>query len=139
MKIFNVKSKKIPGTRYSEVNKKAYYFYLQIKSRSKRRPYIRSKYFNKEKIFLELFWVHLREKKNMNDKTRRAKYFHCAIELIERSNYEPISKENPNKRSELLHRFAGLTKDDELFFVQIKEDKRSGKKWLISVFPLKNK
>ncbi|MBL7053228.1 MAG: hypothetical protein ISS02_01000 [Candidatus Portnoybacteria bacterium] len=36
----------------------------------------------------------------------------------------PSSKENPNKKTEIFHRFAGITKDKELFYVQIKEEKR---------------
>lgn len=67
---------------------------------------------------------------------RRLKYFPCAIELIQKSRFEPESKENPNKRTEILHRFTGVTKENDIFFVQIKEDKRTGQKWLISVFPL---
>ena len=64
------------------------------------------------------------------------KYFPCAIELIQKSRVEPSSKENPNKRSEILHRFAGATKDSEIFFVQIKEYKKTDQKWLMSVFPM---
>lgn len=64
------------------------------------------------------------------------KFFACAIELIKKSKHEPVSKENPNKSGEILHRFAGSAKNDELFFVQIKEDKQTGKKFLISVFPV---
>jgi len=67
---------------------------------------------------------------------RRMKFFDCGIELIRKSTLEPISKENSNKRSEILHRFAGISKDKELFFVQIKEDKRTGQKFLISIFPV---
>ena len=97
---------------------------------------MRSVYFKKEKIFLELFWRHLYEKKNFRDQLRRMKYFACAIDLIRNSHFEPISKENPNRRSEILHRFAGATIDDDLFFVQIKEDKRTGQKWFMSVFSI---
>ncbi|MDA2936389.1 hypothetical protein MYX06_04195 [Patescibacteria group bacterium AH-259-L05] len=135
MKFYQTKTKKLSGTTYREAYKKAIGFYKEIKSKTKRRPYVRSAYFNKEKIFLETFWHHLHEKKNFRDKARRVKYFPCAIELIEKSRHEPSSKENPNKRSEILHRFAGATKDKELFFVQIREDKRTGQKWLMSVFP----
>jgi len=42
---------------------------------------------------------------------------------------------SPNKMSEILHRFAGITKDGDNFFVQIKENKKNGQKWLVSVFP----
>ena len=64
------------------------------------------------------------------------KYFSCAIELIRHSKIHPESKENPNKREEILHRFAGVTKDGDIFFVQVKENKRNNQKYFISVFPL---
>ncbi|MBI4120801.1 MAG: hypothetical protein HY457_00900 [Parcubacteria group bacterium] len=67
------------------------------------------------------------------------KYFPCGIELIQHTRIDPISKEDPNRKSEILHRFAGVTKDNDLFFVQVKEDKRTGQKWLISTFPLDGK
>jgi len=67
---------------------------------------------------------------------RRMKFYACGMELIQKSRLEPISKENPNKSGEILHRFAGTSADNELFFVQIKEDKKTNKKWLISIFPI---
>lgn len=134
MKIYQTKIKKLTGTKYAEINKKALNFYKKIKAKTKRRPYVRSAYFDKEKIFLELFWQHLHEKLNFRDKSRRLKYFPCAVELICNSKYDPSAKENPNKNSETLYRFAGMTLDKELFFVQIKEEK-NGQKWLVSVFP----
>lgn len=135
MDTFKTKSKKLPGTHWRQVSKKAFGIYQEIRKKSKRRPYIRSAYFDKEKIFLELFWRHLHEKENIRDKTRRVKYFSCAIDLIQNSKIKPISKENPNRKGEMLHRFAGTTPDNEKFFVQIKEEKRAGEKWLMSVFP----
>lgn len=98
---------------------------------------MRSAYFNKEKIFLELFWSHLHAKFNHRDKIRRIKYFPCALELISNTRFDPLSKENPNRPSEILHRFGGVTNDGEEFCVQIKENKKNGQKWLISVFPNK--
>lgn len=138
MKIYQAKTRKIPGTDWSEVSGPAFGLYSQIKKKTKRRPYVRSAYFKKEKIFLELFWHHLHEKENFRDKIRRVKFFPVAIELIRNSKIEPISVDNPNKPNETLHRFSGVTKDGELFLVQIKEEKRSGKKWLMSVFPKKS-
>jgi len=67
---------------------------------------------------------------------RRMKFFDCGIELIKKSTLEPTSKENPNKSREILHRFAGSSIDDELFFVQKKEVKSTNKKFLISIFPI---
>jgi len=135
IKIYKTKVNKFSGTNFQEVCKKALGMYKQIKKKTKRRPYIRSVYFNKSKIFLELFWKHLQEKENFRDKTRRVKYFSCAIDLIQCSRFNPISKDNPNRSSEILHRFTGITKNNDLFFVQIKENKRNGEKWLMSVFP----
>jgi hypothetical protein len=67
------------------------------------------------------------------------RYLPPAIELISNSRLEPISKENPNKRTEVLHRFVGVTIDKDIFFVQIKEDKKTGKKYFISTYPLYDK
>ncbi|MBU4142428.1 hypothetical protein KJ590_00300 [Patescibacteria group bacterium] len=139
MKIYKTKTAKFSGTDFREVHHKALDFYRQIKRKTKRRPYVRSLYFKKDKVFLELFWQHLFDKQNWRDRIRRLKYFPCAIELIRDNSFDPISKENPNKRAEILHRFAGATKNNDLFFVQIKENKRSGQKWLVSVFPVDDK
>lgn len=135
MKAYQAKSKSIPGTDFREVHKKAFGLFIRIKKKTKRRTYVRSAYFDKEKIFLDLFWSHFFSKPNWRDRVRRAKYFLAAIELIERSKFEPKTKENPNKSGDLFHRFAGITPDQEVFYVQIKESKRTGQKWLISVFP----
>ena len=135
MKAYRTKASKLPGTKFHEVRKKADSFYKGIKGRTKRRTHIRSAYFKKDKIFTDLFWTHLFDKENWGDRTRRLKFLPAAIDLIRHSRFEPTSKENPNNRSEILHRFAGTTIDDELFYVQIKEDKKSGQKFFISVFP----
>lgn len=135
IRIYKVKASKFSGSSFKEVNKKALDVYKQIKNKTKRRPYIRSAYFEGQKIFLELFWNHLREKKNFRDKVRRLKYFLCAIELIKKSNFSPRTIESPSRSSELFHRFAGATKENDLFFAQIKENKKNGEKWLMSVFP----
>mgnify|MGYP001610353923 CR=1 FL=1 len=135
MKIYQTKAEKLSGTEFREVHKKAFRIYQEIKRRSKRRAYIRSCYFNKEKVFLAIFWQHLFEKKNWKDRVRRIKYFCAALELIQNSKFEPKSKENPNQANEILHRFTGITKEGDLFHVQVKEDKKSGQKYLISMFP----
>src|SRR3989338_1002915 len=135
IQIYRTKTHKFSGTDFHEVRKKAFGLYAEIKRKSKRRTYIRSAYFNKDKIFLDLFLQHLFDKEKWQDRFRRLKYFGCAIELIQKSRFAPKSKENPNNPSEILHRFYGSTADDEAFYVQIKEDKRTGQKFLISTFP----
>lgn len=134
MKVYQTKIKRLAGTDYSEIYPQAFNIYKEIKRKTKRRPNIRSAYFKKEKVFLDYFWEHLHQK-NSKDRVRRLKYYPCALDLIRNSKSEPTSKENPNKKSEILHRFAGITPDKELFFVQINGDKKTNKKFLLSVFP----
>lgn len=136
-KAYRTKSKKLAGSNYGEVHRKAFGIYTQIVKRSKRRTYIRSAYFKKDKIFLSLFWHHLGDKFNHQEKLRRVKFYPCALELIRNSKFDPESKENADKGSEILHRFTGMSSDKETFFVQIKENKTNNQKYLISIFPLK--
>ncbi|MFA6305418.1 MAG: hypothetical protein WC651_01655 [Candidatus Gracilibacteria bacterium] len=132
---YQTKASILSGTDFHEVQKKAFAIYAKIKNRSKRTPYVRSAYFKKEKIFLPVFWQHLWDKEKWQDRMRRLKYYASAIELIRQNKFAPKSKENPNKTNEILHRFTGITKENHIFYVQIKENKRSGRKDLISIFP----
>jgi len=134
MIIYKTKTKKISGTSYREVIKKARLIYRGITKRSKRSTYLRSTYFKKEKIFIDLFWEHLSQKPQ-RDRIRRLKLFGCAIDLIENSRNKPSSKANPNNKNELLHRFGGLVSSGELFYVQIKENIKTSRKDFMSVFP----
>jgi len=135
MKIYQTKIKKFPGTEFGEVHEYAVKTYKAIKSKTKRRPYVRSAYFKKEKVFLDYFWSHMHQK-NWRDRTRRLKYYACAIDLLKHSQMESVSKQNPNKPQEILHRFAGMTPDKELFYVQIREDKKTDRKDFMSVYPV---
>ncbi len=137
MEIYQCKTSELSGTDFSEVRKKATDFYNKVRKNNRRRPYIRSAYFRKQKIFLSVFWSHLFNDKNYWDQTRRMRYFTCAIELIRKSRQTPKTKENPNKAGELLHRFLGATQKGKQFIVQVKENKKTGRKDLISVFPYK--
>lgn len=83
---------------------------------------------------MTLFWAHLNQKPR-RDRKRRLRYYECAIELLRHTPNYPETKENPNGKNELVHRFAGITKDGDLFYVQVKEDKRTGSKYFMSVFP----
>lgn len=134
MKAYQAKAKPLPGTNYKEIYQKAFGFYNALRKKTKRRPYVRSAYFGKDKIFLQFFWNHLHEK-NFRDRTRRLKYFPCGIELIVNSRHDPRTIQTLEKPSELLHKFTGITKDGQIFFVQIKQEKRTGEKWLVSMFP----
>ena len=135
MQVYKSKINRLTGSSLHEVRQKAFGLYQQVTKKTKRRTYIRSTYFNKDKVFLETFWAHLFQKANWKDRVRRMKYFPAALDLLKNTRFEPTSKENPNKSGEILHRFAGTTADEHLFYVQVKEDKRKNQKWLMSTFP----
>jgi len=134
MEVFQSKVLKLPGTDYKEVYGKARLIFLQIKKKSKRKPYVRSAYFKKEKVFLDYYWEHLHSK-NERDRWRRLKYYSCALDLIKNSKMEPFTTQHPNRRKESLHRFFGRTQLGEEFVVQISQNKNSNKKYFLSVFP----
>ena len=73
----------------------------------------------------------------MAERGRRLRFFLMAIDLIKNTRCDPITKINPSNHSELLHRFTGLTHQNEIFAVQIKEEIKSGNKWFMSVFCVK--
>lgn len=135
MRVYQTKSGKLTGTDFVEVRRKAFFIFKQIKRKSKRHPYIRSAYFNKDKIFLNLFWAHLFDKP-LGERLRRLKYFAAAIELIEQSRIKPEIKKDPNSK-EVFYRFSGFSKEGDLFYVQIKCKEPSDNKHLISIFPAK--
>ena len=123
----------LSGTSYKDVYRKAIMIYNKIKSKSKRRPYVRSKYFNNEKVFLDYFWDHIRSK-SFKDRTRRLKYYLCCLDLIRNSKTHPNINTHSKESNEKLYRFSGTTLNNNIFFVQIKTN-RKNQKFLISVFP----
>ena len=134
MKAYQTKIKKLTGTSYEEVMKKARHLYHIEERRTKRQAYVRSAYFKKDKVFLNQFWSHLSQKRQ-RDRKRRLYYYSCAIDLIRHSRIKPVAKPNPNKPSEIVHRFVGITREKEVFFVQIAENKKTANKYFMSVFP----
>jgi acyl carrier protein phosphodiesterase len=134
MNFYQSKLKAIGGSDYGEVHQVALQAYKKIAKRTKRRTYIRAAYFKKDKVFLGIFWDHLLQK-NWRDRTRRLKFYICALDLIQNTRSKPETKDNPNNFKEIVHRFAGKTKEKELFYVQIKERKKDSEKSFVSVFP----
>jgi hypothetical protein len=134
IKYYRTKAERLTGARYLEVERQARKSYNTIARRTKRNAYVRSKYFKKDKIFVKLFWEHLNQKSQF-DRKRRLKYYDCAIDLLRNTTLSPDTRQNPNGRDELVHRFAGKTDSGEVFYVQVKENNRTGNKHFISVFP----
>lgn len=131
---YKTKSVKVSGTNLKEVGKNVRRIYKKVIVNTKRKPFIRSAYFKKEKIFFDYFWDHLKQK---NPKTRfkRLQYFEAAIELIKSSKFIPKIDRRSDK-NEVLYRFEGIVRGSgESFYVQIKENKKNGNKYFMSCFP----
>ena len=135
-KIYTAKSITYSGRSYIDVERKARAHYKAIASLTRRNPYIRSRYFKKDKIFLKLFWEHIMQK-HQGERKRRLKYYACAIELLRHTTFPPDTKMNPNGAREWVHRFYGRTATGIKFGVQVKHDIKSGNKFFMSVFEIK--
>lgn len=128
---YRTKSKKISGSSYREVLHGMLSSYDEIRKRTKRRPYVRSAYFKKEKIFFDYFREHLFQK-SPKERMKRMKFFTASVELIKKSRVGPVSAEK--NKGETLYRFSGITAEGDNFFVNIKEDRRE-RKYFMSCFP----
>ena len=62
--------------------------YKKIVNLTKRQPYVRSTYFNKDKIFVAIFWEHLSQK-HRKERMKRQKFYNAAIDLLRNSRCEP--------------------------------------------------
>jgi len=136
MKSFQSKVKVIPGTSYQEVVKIVRQEHKKIEKQTKRIPYVRSTYFNKDKVFISLFMAHITQK-NLKERTKRLKLYNAGIDLLRNSRCEPETLFDNDDRSMMLHRFYGITKDGIEFCVQVKHNKRSNRKDFMSVFDIK--
>ncbi len=109
-------------------------YHLIQKRTPKRVAYVRSLYFNKDKIFLNTFWDHSKQKHTV-ERIKRLKFYKAAIDLMRNSTITPDTVFERNNPDVFLHRFSGQTKDGVKFYVQIKENKRNDRKDFMSVFP----
>lgn len=135
--IYQCRNHEIAGTSLGEVTRNARFEFHQIEKLTPRRiPYVRSRNFDKNKVFIDNFWTHLSQK-SAKDRYRRLKFFSCALELIANSSYKPDIADNPDNRNELLYRLYGRSKQGNCFVVQLKKRKHNGRLKLISVFPVK--
>lgn len=136
MKVYKSKASLLPGSSYDEVLAQARREHKKIENLTKRQPYVRSTYFNKDKIFISLFWIHLMQK-HRKDRTRRLKLYNAAVDLMRNSRCEPDTIFNKQNLSMLLHRFYGKTRDEIEYCVQVKQNKRSGRLDFMSVYDRK--
>ena len=132
----NTKYPQLSGSSYSEVLKRARQEYNVIAHSTKRQPYVKSKYFSGEKVFLAVFWTHLMNK-NQKDRTKRLRFYKAALDLLRNSQINPDTITSTEDQRMLLYRFYGVTKDGAYFCVQVKEDIRTKRKDFMSVFDRK--
>ena len=72
--------------------------------------------------------------KNLKERTKRLQLYNAAIDLLRNTRCEPETLFSKDDMSNLTHRFYGVTKEGVEYCVQVKQNKRSGRKDLISVF-----
>lgn len=136
MNVYNTKYPQLSGSSYNEVLKRARQEYNVIAHSTKRQPYIKSKYFSGEKVFLAVFWTHLMDK-NQKDRTKRLRFYKAALDLLRNSQINPDTITSAEDQRMLLYRFYGITKDGSYFCVQVKEAIRTKRKDFMSVFDRK--
>ena len=136
MNVYISKYPRLPGSSYAEALSHARQEYNVIAHSIKRQPYIKSKYFNGNKVFLKVFWDHVMQKR-LKERTRRLRFYRAALDVLRHSQITPKTTFNADDRNISLHRFYGVTKDGIYFCVQVKEDKRTRRKDFMSVFDRK--
>ena len=136
MNVYNTKYPQLSRSSYNEVLKRARQEYNVIAHSTKRQPYIKSKYFSGEKVFLAVFWMHLMDK-NQKDRTKRLRFYKAALDLLRNSQINPDTITSAEDQRMLLYRFYGITKDCSYFCVQVKEDTRTKRNDFTSVFDRK--
>ncbi len=136
MQQFQSRNTLLPGSSYDEVVAHARKEFNTIRKITKRQPYVRSKYFRGDKIFVTLFWDHIMQK-HRKERMKRLKFYSAAIDLLRNTTSGSDMIFDAKNLDIMLHRFYGKTKDGHEFCVQVKEDKRSGRKDFMSVFDRK--
>ena len=127
---YKTSASKFSGSSDDELYRKARAVYKSVVRSNRRMAYVRSKYFKGEKVFLDLFWEHLKQK-SRGERRRRIALYACAIELIQKTTIAPTEFKRDNEQ---LYRFYGVSKDGTGFIVQIKRNSK-GNKFFMSVFP----
>jgi hypothetical protein len=75
--------------------------------------------------------------KRQLERARRLKYYSCAIELISETRSAPETTIKNHIKHINYHRFEGVSRNGVIFFVQVKENTKTGRKDFMSVFPKK--
>lgn len=133
-RLFSCKTQPLKGHRFVEIMPQARQAFRALQRKTKRRPHVRSAYFNKDKIFFDFFWHHM-QRKSVVDRARRLKYFPCALEVLRQSRQDPgtfVDKYQPNV---IKHEFQGKAPDGMTFSIIVQQDRKKGEKQLLSIYP----
>ena len=137
-KIFHSRKTLIPGSSYTEVVARARKEFNTIRRITKRQPYVRSKYFRGDKIFMTVFWDHSMQK-HPKERRKRLRLYSAAVDLFRNNTIHPDQVVENKLKGYILLRFYGITRDGVEFCVQIKQELRSNRKDFMSVFERKLK
>lgn len=75
--------------------------------------------------------------KHPKERRKRLKFYNPAIDLMRNTTFAPDTIFSKIDKHTLLHRFYGVSAEGLEFCVQVKEDKRTGRKDFMSVFAKK--
>jgi len=81
MNVYTSKYSRLPGSSYAEALSHARQEYNVIAHSTKRQPYVKSKYFNGNKVFLNVFWDHVMQKR-LKERTRRLRFYRAALDRL---------------------------------------------------------
>ncbi len=132
---YHCQSLPLGGHRYADIMPQARALFRALQKKTKRRPYIRSAYFKKDKVFFEYLWTHLNQK-SLPDRARRLRYLPCALEVLQKSRQDPITFVDSQDPDTIRHQFSGVAGDGSRFAVIVKQERASGRKHLLSLFPI---
>lgn len=131
--MYQSKAGLLPGSSRDEVLKLARKEQKKIENLTMRQPYVRSKYFTNDKIFIAAFMNHTMQK-GPKTQTERLKLYLAAVDLLRNTRHEPETILKADLPKVILYRFYGVAKDGIKFCVQVKQDKRTGRKDFMSAF-----
>lgn len=131
---YHCKTKPLVGHRFVEIMPRARGVFRALQKQTKRRPYVRSTYFHRDKIFFDFFWQHLQQK-SVVDRARRLKYLPCALEVLRKSRHDPVTFVDIRRPGIIKHEFVGVAPDGMRFSVVVQQDRGTDKKQLLSLYP----
>ncbi len=135
IKAYRCKTAPLSGHRFVDIMPQARRVFRTLQKQTKRRPYVRSEYFHKDKIFFDFFWQHMQQKLP-SDRARRLIYFPCALEVLRNSRHDPETYIDIRSPGIIKHRFVGITPGGQRFGVVIHEDRKTNKKQLLTIYAL---